>query len=460
MNKQCDVLIIGGGPAGTTIGSFLVQKGRQVTLLEKDHHPRFHIGESLLPMNLPILERLGVLEQVEKIGVIKHGAEFNSMMDTSRRSTIYFKKAMDKTHPFAYQIKRSEFDEILFRNCQRLGVNALEGVRVTDVEISGDNAHLVHTQNEAGETCTWETKFVVDASGRDTFLSKRFGFKEKNPSHNSAAIFGHFSGVTRREGEDQGNISIYWFEHGWFWMIPLRDEVTSVGAVCFPDYLKTRRNTPKDFLWDTINLSPGVQERMKNARLISEVQATGNYTYTSRRMHGERYMLLGDAFAFIDPIFSSGVYFAMSSAEMGAKVVDSCLRKPAAAPSLLRAHERQVRKGISLFSWFIYRFNTPAMHHLFMNKQNHFRIEEAMTSLLAGDIFRGTPIKRPIALFKILYYGVVTALLAKSWASYKRRMKNAAMIFTGGTTEVDTSDINPDVAQKTTVPVSKEKLPT
>jgi len=460
MNKQCDVLIIGGGPAGTTIGSFLVQKGWRVTLLEKDHHPRFHIGESLLPMNLPILDRLGVLNQVEKIGVVKHGAEFNSMQDTNRRSTIYFKKAMDKSHPFAYQIKRSEFDEILFRNCQRVGVNALEGVRVTGVEMRPGDQHLVYTQNEAGESDTWETQFLVDASGRDTFLSRRLTFKEKNPKHNSAAIFAHFSGVQRREGEDQGNISIYWFEHGWFWMIPLRDDVMSVGAVCFPDYLKTRRKSPKDFLLDTINLCDGVRERMKNARMMSDAQATGNYTYTSRHMYGDRYMLVGDAFAFIDPVFSSGVYFAMSTAEMGAGVVDGCLRTPSSAAGLLRAHERRVRKGISLFSWFIYRFNTPAMHHLFMNKQNHLRIEEAMTSLLAGDIFRETPIKRPIAIFKLLYYGVLVAFLAKSWASYKRRVKNAAMIFTGGTTEVDTTDINPELTKQGNVHVSEKKLST
>jgi flavin-dependent dehydrogenase len=428
--------------------------------LEQDHHPRFHIGESLLPMNLPIFERLGVLEQVEGIGVVKHGAEFNSMFDNDKRSTIYFKNAMDKSHPFAYQVKRSEFDEILFRNCQRLGVHALEGIRVTDTEFRPGDRHLVQAQDESGECVTWETKFVIDASGRDTFLSKRFAIKKKNPHHNSAAIFGHFAGVDRREGEDQGNISIYWFEHGWFWMIPLRDGVMSVGAVCFPDYLKTRRNSPNEFLWDTIKQCNGARERMKNAHLISEAQATGNYTYTSQRAYGDGYMLVGDAFAFIDPVFSSGVYLAMSTAELGAGVVDGCLRNPSKASQLLRAHERKVRKGISLFSWFIYRFNTPAMHHLFMNKQNRFRIEEAMTSLLAGDIFRDAPMRRPIAIFKVLYYGVFVAQLAKSWDSYKRRVKNAAMIFTGGTTKLDKSNINPELPKQTSVQVSKKKLST
>ncbi|MCG6968701.1 MAG: tryptophan 7-halogenase [Gammaproteobacteria bacterium] len=460
MNNQCDVLIIGGGPAGTTIGSFLSQKGWKVTLLEKDCHPRFHIGESLLPMNLPILERLGVLQQVEKIGVVKRGAEFNSKSESTRRSTIYFRKAMDKSHPLAYQVKRSEFDEILFRNCQRIGVNALEGVRVRNVEFRPGDRHLVQAQHESGESTTWETRFVIDASGRDTLLAKRFNIKEKNPHHNSAAIFGHFSGVQRRDGKDQGNISIYWFDHGWFWMIPLQEDVMSVGAVCFPDYLKTRRSSAKEFLWDTIRQCEGVRERMKNARLISEAQATGNYAYTSQRAHGDGYLLVGDAFAFIDPVFSSGVYLAMSTAEFGADTVDGCLRNPAKATQLLSAHERRVRKGISLFSWFIYRFNTPAMHHLFMNKQNRFRIEEAMTSLLAGDVFRDTPLRRPIAIFKLLYYGIFMKQLAKSWASYKRRAKNATMIFTGGTTQLDKSDINPELPKPASVQVSEKKLTT
>ncbi|WP_455205374.1 NAD(P)/FAD-dependent oxidoreductase [Kaarinaea lacus] len=440
MNDKCDVLVIGGGPAGTTIAGFLVKKGWDVVLLEKDHHPRFHIGESLLPMNLPILDRLGVLDQVDKIGVVKYGAEFNSREHGQKRNTFYFSKAMDKSKPFAYQIKRSEFDEILFRNCQRLGVKAQEGIKVSDIQFNESSSHKVTAINEAGENLTWDAKFVVDASGRDTFLSRRFGIKEKNPQHNSAAIFGHFSDVQRRDGEDEGNISIYWFDHGWFWMIPLREGVMSVGAVCFPDYLKTRSNSPQEFLWDTIKQCPGVYERMSNATLISEAQATGNYSYTSKKSFGNGYMLVGDAFAFVDPVFSSGVYLAMSSAEMGAEVVDECLRKPEKAAALMRKHEKRVRKGIKIFAWFIYRFTSPVMHHLFMNPRNHFRIEEAIISMLAGDIFRKTPIAKPMSIFKIIYYVAFAVQFAKARALYKRRMKNARLVFTDGTTAQDNVD--------------------
>ena len=241
--QRCDVLVIGGGPAGSTAATLLREMGWRVVLLEKDRHPRFHIGESLLPMNLPILERLGVLEQVRSIGVRKLGAEFGGADGgVGTRQTIYFRNAMDKAHPLAFQVRRSEFDEVLIRNAATRGVEVHEGTRVTRVEPRGKGRDhsVVDAQDEGGQLLRWRARFVVDASGRDTCLARQLGLKRKNPRHQSAAVFGHFRNVERRSGEDAGNIGIYWFRYGWFWMIPLRDGVTSVGAVCWPEYLKTR----------------------------------------------------------------------------------------------------------------------------------------------------------------------------------------------------------------------------
>lgn len=434
-----DVLIIGGGPGGTTIASLLKENGWHVVLLEQGHHPRFHIGESLLPMNLPILERLGVLEQVREIGVLKPGAEFSPADRPHERQTIYFADALDKTHPYAFQVRRSEFDALLFRNSVAKGVLTHEGIRVKDVDFRPGHTTLVHTVDEEGGERVWETRFVVDASGRDTFLARKFGLKKKNPKHQSAALFGHFRNVTRRPGKDAGNISIYWFQHGWFWMIPLRDEVMSVGAVCWPEYLKTRRTQPEEFLLETIRLCPEVQERMQAAQLVGEVRATGNYSYRSTRMHGNGYLLVGDAFAFIDPVFSTGVFFAMNSATLGAEAVDAYLRDPAASEPVLRRFDRGVRRGVRIVSWFIYRFTSPAMQHLFMAPRNLFRVQEAIISMLAGDIFRKTPIALPLALFKAIYYTLSATFFSRAWASYQRRKYNAALKFTGGTTPQDQS---------------------
>ena len=251
-SRSCDVLVIGGGPAGSTISALLAEKGWQVSLLEKDHHPRFHIGESLLPMNLRILERLGVLEDVHKIGIVKHAAEFVSSKYSGRLQSFRFKNALENPFPYAYEVRRSEFDHILLKNSASRGVDVHEGVRVQDVELQDAGQHSVRAVKDDGTPCNWQTRFVVDASGRDTLISRKFGWKKKSDKHNSAAIFGHFNNVVRRSGEDEGNISIYWFKHGWFWMIPLKDGAMSVGAVCWPDYLKTRKSSLDEFFIETI----------------------------------------------------------------------------------------------------------------------------------------------------------------------------------------------------------------
>lgn len=433
---RSDVLVIGGGPAGTTVATLLKEKGWNVVLLEQAQHPRFHIGESLLPMNLPLLERLGVLEQVRAIGVVKYGAEFCTPGATAHQ-TIHFREALDSNHPYAFQVKRSEFDELLFRNCAARGVRVHEGIKVKNVDFQPNQTTRVHSIDAQGVKRVWETRFVVDASGRDTLLARKFDLKQKNPKHQSAAIFGHFRDVVRRTGQDEGNISLYWFEHGWFWMIPLREGLMSVGAVCWPEYLKTRRTGPEDFLWQTIRLCPGVQERMQQAQRVGEVRATGNYSYRSSRMVGDGYILVGDAFAFIDPVFSTGVFFAMNSATLGAEAVDAWLRDPATAGPALRRFDRRVRHGIKVVSWFIYRFTSPGMQELFMEPREIFRIKQAVVSMLAGDIFRATPIALPLAIFKAVYYLTLAAAGSRAWAAYQRRKYNVRLLFSGGTTPQD-----------------------
>jgi len=436
--NTCDVLIVGGGPAGSSAAALLAQKGRKVVLLEKEHHPRFHIGESLLPQSLPLLEKLGVLDEVrDSIGILKPGAEFNSDTHPNRHQVYYFSHAWDKAWPHAYEVRRSEFDHALFRNAGLKGAQTLDGMRVSGIDFRHGSSSLVHANDEQGNEHTWEARFVIDASGRDTLLSRRFGLKYKNPDHNSAAIFGHFRNVPRREGDDAGNISVYWFQHGWFWMIPLRDGTMSVGAVCWPEYLKTRDCPPAEFLRRTIALSPGVSERMRDAELVGEVQATGNFTYYSKAAAGDGYLMIGDAYAFLDPVFSSGVHLALTSAFRAADLVDEVLDHPERATRLIEAHERYMRRGMKTFAWFIYRFNTPAMQNLFMSPRNTFRVRDAVTTMLAGDVFRKTPMNKPMLLFKVIYYITVLANLPAQLRSASRRRRNNALTFTGGTLSVD-----------------------
>ena len=417
--QVCDVLVIGGGPAGSTASGILAERGWRVVLLEKDHHPRFHIGESLLPMNLPLLDRLGVLDQVRAIGVPKPGIEFCSNRQGGNTQTIYFDKADDGIPSHAYQVRRAEFDHLLLRNSEDRGVEVREGYRVTQVTRTPGQFTLVEARDETGDLRRWKARFLIDASGRNAFLATRLGIKQRSQRHNSAAVFGHFEGVERREGRDAGNIGLYWFEHGWFWIIPLRDGVTSVGAVCWPDYLKTRRKGVDDFLWDTIGLCPGVAQRMHDARLLGAATATGNYSYRASKLYGDGYVLLGDAYAFVDPVFSTGVYLAMNSAELGATAVDACLRQGTMKVPELRRFEREVRRAIRRISWFIYRFTTPAIHDLFMAPRADLGMEKAVVSMLAGRVFGPGRQVLPMLLFKAAYY-LTDAL---NWAQSRERQR-------------------------------------
>jgi flavin-dependent dehydrogenase len=416
--------VIGGGPAGSTAATLLVERGYRVVLLEKEHHPRFHIGESLLPANLPILARLGVADEVKGIGMQKWGAEFISPWD-GRHQTFEFAEGWNKSLPFAYQVRRSQFDEILFRRAARAGAQTIEGCRAREVVFLPGGAGVeVHAAMQDGRSASWQARWLIDASGRDTFLGTRLQAKRRNSKHSSAALYGHFRGARRYTDKRAGDISIYWFEHGWFWFIPLADGTTSVGAVVWPYYTKTRTVPVREFFLATIRLCPPLAERLRDAELTADVTATGNYSYACERASGANYLLLGDAYTFIDPMFSSGVMLAMNSAVAGVETIDRCLRDPASAEKALRSFERLMRRGPKAYSWFIYRVTNPTMSDLFMAPRNTLRMKEALLGLLAGDIFGNTPIWASLYAFKLLYYVVALANLRRSLGALRRRATN------------------------------------
>lgn len=424
MVHPCDVLVIGGGPAGSTVASLLAEQGHRVVLLEKAHHPRFHIGESLLPANLPLFEKMGIAEEVKAIGMYKPGAEFVSPYHPGSQ-TFHFADAWDKSMPHAYQVKRAEFDEILIRHAARKGAEVHEGCKVTSVDFQGDAGARVTASYDDGHQASWQARFVVDASGRDTFLANRFKIKERNPKHNSSAVYGHFRHARRNAGTAEGNITIFWFEHGWFWFIPMTDDITSVGMVTWPYHMKTKgQRSLQAYLMDNIQQCTGLRERLQDAELVNKVEATGNFSYVSKSNHGPNYLLLGDAFAFIDPVFSSGVWLAMNSAVIGAEAIDTCLRQPQHAAAALKKFDRLMRHGPREFSWFIYRITNPIMREFFMHPKNPMRVKEAMLSVLAGDVFGTTPIWRSIFAFKVLYYSANIFQPRLAFKAWKQRRFN------------------------------------
>jgi len=424
--QTCDVLVIGGGPAGTTAASLLREMGYHVVLLEKSHHPRFHIGESLLPANLPLFEKLGVARQIEALGMPKLAAEFVSPWHEHQQE-FRFADAWNKALPSAYQVERSKFDSVLFNNARDKGVDVLEGceVRSVDLDRPGGMAE-VRARTEAGQAMAWHTRFVVDASGRSTFLASKLQLKQRSKDHNSVAIYAHFLGAERRQGAAEGNISLFWFDHGWFWYIPLRGGATSVGMVTWPYFVKTRgERSLSDFFNDGIASCAPLAARLREAHRVIDVTATGNFSYSSSRAYGSNYLLLGDAYAFVDPMFSSGVWLAMNSGDRAATTIDTCLKQsPAKAAAALQAFDRMMQKGPREYSWFIHRITHPTLREMFMYPSEKLRMKEALLSLLAGDIFGETPIWRSIALFKAAFYLVSLQNLKRTCPAWKQRRLN------------------------------------
>jgi flavin-dependent dehydrogenase len=420
----CDVLVIGGGPAGSTAATLLAQRGRRVVLLEKDRHPRFHIGESLLPQNLRIFDRLGIRDAVAALGVLKPGARFVSDDHGGKASLFHFSEGIDPNYTYAFQVRRSEFDALLFRRAAEAGAETLEEMRVLEVELDALRGHRVTARDALGRERHWIARHLIDASGRDTFLAQRLQSKAKNLRHNTAAIYGHFRGVlpVAGEAEQDGNITVHLYRHGWFWTIPLPDRVMSVGVVGSPEFFKRRKGSFEQVFREAVAESPSLAARMAGAERIGELTATGNYSYRSSIMQGDGWLMVGDAYAFVDPIFSSGVLLAMASAEMGAEAADAWLDDPRAAAPKIAAFEAKVRRAVRTFSWLIYRMHDPVLRDMFMSPRQRFGMQRGLVSLLAGNVHANADRQVPVLAFKTAYY------MLKAAARLGFRLRDQGMV--------------------------------
>jgi FADH2-dependent halogenase len=378
--ERYDVIVIGGGPAGSTAARVLARRGRRVLVIEKERFPRFHIGESLLPYNLRLFRELELLPLIEAAGFVrKLGAQF-WLGNGSRHIDVRFADGAFNEETTAFQVERSVFDDLLLRHAASAGAEVREGCAVSSYVIGGGG---VKVQTTSGEVAS---DFLIDASGQGNFTGNRDGLKETYASHRKVAVFGHFAGVPVPDGDRCGDILIVRLEDEWAWLIPLAGGKMSVGLVLDRTRFKEASTSPEDLFRETISGSAVLREKLAAAERIGPLRTIADYSYTNRRFVGPRLVRVGDAAAFLDPIFSSGVYLAMRSGRDGADTVDEALRRRAAMTSGMRRYERRLRRSMGVYWKLIEQFYTRPFIEVFLAPDPPMHLQSAVNSVLAGRI--------------------------------------------------------------------------
>ena len=383
--SRFDVAVIGGGPGGSSVATALARRGRSVLLLERDRFPRFHIGESQLPWINGVLDALGAHDAVAKAGFVeKWGASF-SEIDGTPAAYVDFAAAVETPVPQTYQVPRAAFDEVLLRHAERSGVIVREEHRALDAAFDPDEVTLRFTGPAGpGEA---RVQAVVDASGRAGLLARRIGGYETDVMLQHVAVHAQYEGVPRASGRPAGDIRVLTrADVGWVWLIPISERLTSVGAVV-PQALHRRESkaTAEESLEHYLRETPAAPALLREATRVSPARFDADYSYLARAMAGDRWVAVGDAAAFLDPIFSTGVLLAMQGGLEAAEAIDAGLRAGDLSARRFEGYERVVRRRYHYFRRFVVGFYDPYFRRLLFRRSRRLGIYEAVLSALAGN---------------------------------------------------------------------------
>lgn len=398
-----DVAVVGGGPGGSAAAAALVRRGHSVVQIEKTTFPRFHIGESQLPWLNEVLAEIGATEAVAAAGFVqKWGAAFGSGSSDVERYAD-FACAPEVPCPQTYQVPRERFDQVLLEHAAACGVTVKQSCQATCATFDPDGVDLTYETADGSEV-SLRVGAIVDASGRYGFLARRFGQREADPRLRNIAVHRQYEGVPRREGRRAGDIRILTrADGGWFWLIPISEHVTSVGVVLpQTSYRAVACGRPEDTLDAVAKATPNVAALLAGARAVSEARFEADYSYLHSLQAGDRFVLVGDAGAFLDPIFSTGVLLAMQSGVEAAAAISAGLRDGDLSARRFRAFERQVVKRYRHFRRLVVSFYDPAFRDLFLSPSSRFGLYEAVLSTLAGNWRPSWSIRWRLWLFFLL----------------------------------------------------------